>query len=165
MSETEYPDRPKPISPSLLNSCEYGTVISNTLIETQYGISEDDPNFSLAQMKFKTRLETILGRDYNMPCTICIKDGMVKILTHAEASEYHKNRFNTSILKMGRSFYKNRQVNSSEFEKANQKEHERNLEIQGKVLQSVVQVHPDIKLEAHKRKTPLPLFDESDNRQ
>ena len=39
------------------------------------------------------------------------------------------------------------------------KEHNRNLEIQGKVLQSVMEAHPDIKLEAHRRKTPLPLFD------
>jgi hypothetical protein len=157
MEESGHPVRPKEI-PMDLDTCEYGMEIDNTIIEELYDISEDDPNFSLAQMRFKYRLELLLERDHNMPCTVCVRNGILKILTHEEASEYHKHKFDVSILKMMHSFYKNRQVDVSEFENIMKKEHNRTLEIQSKVLQSVVNTHPDIKLEAHKRKTPLPLF-------
>ena len=156
------PNRPKEI-PMDLNECRYGMEIDNSIIERLYDITQDDPQFSLVQMKFKYRLEMLLEKDYGMPCTICVKDGQLRILTHEEASEYHKHRFDVSILKMMQSFYKNRQVDTSEFERPQEKEHNRTLEIQSKVLQSVVQSHPDIKLEAHKRKTPLPLFNESNH--
>lgn len=152
-----FPSRPREI-PMDLSACEYGMSIDNVIVEELYDVTEDDPLFSLAQMRLKQRLEMILERDYNMPCTVCIRDGQLKILTHEEASEYHKHRFDVSILKMMQSFYKNRQVDTSEFEKPMRKDHDRTLEIQGRVLQSVVDAHPDIKLEAHKRKTPLPLF-------
>jgi len=153
------PNRPKPI-PMDLAECEYGMTIENALVEELYDIDEDDPNFSLARMKFKQRLEDILENEFGMPCTICVRDGILKILTHEEASEYHKHRFNLCILKMMQSFHKNRQVLTEDFEKPLMEEHSRTLEVQSKVLQSVVKTHPDIKLAAHKRKTPLPLFNE-----
>ena len=154
-----YPNRPKTI-PMDLGACEYGMLIDNKIVEDLYGISEDDPNFSLAQMRLKYRLELLLEKEHDMPCTVCIRDGQLKILTHEEASEYHKQRFDVSILKMMHSFYKNRQVDVSDFDKVFKKEHNRTLEIQGRVLQSVIDSHPNIKLKAHERKTPLPLFKE-----
>jgi hypothetical protein len=151
------PVRPRPI-PIDLNACRYGMTIDNKIVEECTGVSQDDPNFHLAQMKLRYRLEHILEHEVGMPCTICIKDGVLRILTHEEASEYHRNRFDVCILKMMHSFYKNRQVLTAEFDKELRKTHNRTLEIQGKVLQSVIEIHPGIKLRAHERKTPLPTL-------
>jgi len=153
----DHPIRPKPL-PIDLDKCHYGMIINNSLVVKCTGVPEDDPNFSLAQMKFKARLEFVLESEVGMPCTICIRDGVLKILTHEEASEYHRNRFNLCILKMMQSFYKNRQVSVEEFDKETASTHNRTLEIQSKVLQATIKAHPDIKLQAYQRKTPLPVF-------
>jgi hypothetical protein len=147
-----------------LDKFHYGMKIPNSLVETVFGISKDDKNFHLKQFCFGQSLEEELDKN-GMPCTVCIKDGELTILTHEEAAEYNPKRFRQQCNGLRRSHFRTLKVNSSELSSdETRKRLDRSVYEQSKILQAVESVRAEIILEPVERKSP-PMLTSSSNKE
>jgi len=139
--------------PMDFSSCDFGQIIPNSVIEEYYGVKEEDEDFKFKQIRFMQLLDAELkARD--MYATICIREGQIKILTHEEASEYNRKRFNCHVAGLARTHEKNMHVAANELEEETREEHNRTVMFQSKVLQAVLRTKAEFRLEATARKTP-----------
>jgi len=131
----------------------YGDVVPNSVLEEFYGMSEDDERFRFKQIQFIHLLDSEL-RSRGKVCTICTKDGQIRILTHEEAAEYNRKKFNCHITGMARSHEKNMHVDRDCLDSNQLDSHDHTIMFQSKILQSMRNVRAEIQIEATKRKTP-----------
>jgi len=132
---------------------DYGDVVPNSILEEFYGVSEDDERFRFKQIQFIHYLDSEL-RSRGKVCTICTKDGQIRILTHEEAAEYNRKKFNCHISGMARSHEKNMNVDRDYLTTNQLDKHDHTVMFQSKILQSILNVRSEIQLETTKRKTP-----------
>jgi len=85
---------------------DYGDTVPNSVLEEFYNTPEDDDSFRFKQIQFIQYLDREL-RSRGKVCTICVRDGQIRILTHEEAAEYNRRKFNCHISGMAKSHEKN----------------------------------------------------------
>jgi hypothetical protein len=135
------------------SALDYGDVIPNEVLVDYYGISEDDEGFRFKQIDFIQLVDSEL-RSRGIIATICVRDSQIKILTHEEAAEYNRRRFNCHVAGMARVHEKNMHVSSQELSKENRDIHTKTVMFQSKALQAVLKTKSEFHLESVKRKAP-----------
>lgn len=131
----------------------YGDTVPNSVIEEFYNVSQEDESFRFKQIQFLQLLDRekrIRGEVH----TICVRDGIIKILTPEEAADYNRKRFVSHVSGLARSHEKNIHVEREYLTIDQQDKHDRTIMFQSKVLQSVMNVKKEFQIEAAGRKTP-----------
>lgn len=135
------------------DALDYGSVIPNEILEDYYGVSQEDENFRFKQIDFIYLIDTQL-RTRGMIATICVQNGQIKILTHEEAAEYNRRKFNCHVAGMARTHEKNMHVVATELCKETRDAHTKTVMFQSKALQAVLRTKAEFQVESVKRKTP-----------
>lgn len=139
--------------PMDFDSLDYGSVIPNNVIEDYYGVRVDEESFRFKQIKFIQLVDKEL-RSRGMIATICVRNGQIKILTHQEAAEYNRKRFNCHIAGMARVHEKNMHVVAQELDKNTRDFHTKTVMFQSRALQAVLQTKGEFQLQSSQRKSP-----------
>jgi hypothetical protein len=136
------------------DALDYGSIISNDILEDYYGIPIDDEGFRFKQIDFIQLVDSKL-RSRGMIATICVRNSQIKILTHEEAAEYNRKRFNCHVAGMARVHEKNLHVCSQDLSRESRDSHTKTVMFQSKALQAVLKTKSEFQLEPVKRKTPV----------
>jgi len=131
----------------------YGDAVPNSVLEEFYNMSEEDERFRFKQIQFIHYLDSEL-RSRGKVCTICTRDGQIRILTHEEAAEYNRKKFNCHISGMARNHEKNMNVDRDCLSENQADKHDHTVMFQSKILQSILEVRANVQIETIKRKTP-----------
>lgn len=132
---------------------DYGDTVPNSVLVDYYGVPEEDENFKFKQIQFVQFIDREL-RSRGKVCTICIRDGQIRILTHEEAAIYNRKKFNCHISGMAKTHEKNIHVEREYLTFNEQEKHDRTVMFQSKVLQSVLSTRAEFQLQMAERKTP-----------
>lgn len=141
------------IPQDLLSFCDYGKIIPNSIVCDIFDTDEEDPQFPFQQLKFAMYLENRLEEE--MPCTICIRDGQLYILTHEEAATHNPRMFGRHCNSLKRSHYRTLKVDPYELESdESRKQLKENIHLQSKILQSIDDIKEEFILQPYESKTP-----------
>jgi hypothetical protein len=132
---------------------DYGDSVPNSVLEDFYNVSEDDESFRFKQIQFIQQLDREL-RSRGKVCTICVREGQVTILTHEEAAEYNRKRFNCHISGMAKTHEKNIHVDRDCLTNSELDKHDDTVMFQSRILQSILNVRAEHQIEMVERKTP-----------
>jgi len=139
--------------PMDFNTLDYGSTIPNEVVEEFFGVPADDDSFRFKQIKFIYMVDMAL-RSRGMVATICVRNGTIKVLTHEEAAEYNRKRFNCHVSGMARVHEKNMHVAATELSKETRDVHTKTVMFQSKALQAVLRTKSEFQLETVSRKAP-----------
>jgi len=132
---------------------DYGDTVPNCVLEEFYGVPEDDERFRFSQIQFIQYMDREL-RSRGKVCNICVREGQIRILTHEEAAEYNRKRFNCHISGMARTHEKNMNVDRDFLTNNQQEKHDHTVIFQSKILQSILNVRAEHQISMVERKTP-----------
>jgi len=135
------------------DTLDYGSVIPNEIVEDYFGISSDDDGFRFKLINFIYIVDTEL-RSRGIIATICVRNGQIKVLTHEEAAEYNRKRFNCHVAGMARVHEKNMHVAATELSKETRDSHTKTVMFQSKALQAVLRTKAEFQLDSVQRKAP-----------
>ena len=139
--------------PMDFSTLDYGSTIPNEIVEEFFGVTVDDDGFRFKQIKFIYMVDMAL-RGRGMVATICVRNGVIKVLTHEEAAEYNRKRFNCHVAGMARVHEKNMHVAAKELSKETRDVHTKTVMFQSKALQGVLRTRAEFQLETVSRKAP-----------
>lgn len=119
------------------------------LVHREYGTKEYD----MALIQLVQAIDKDLERD-GCVYTLCTVKGAIHILDDEEAVSYNMRRNNQHIRGIARSLHKQRGVDKTRLAPEVKRAHERNVDLQSRILQAIYRTRREFKAEEHKRKTP-----------
>lgn len=135
------------------DSLNKGDIIPVNRVEQIVGKKQDDPMYQFALLKFTDRIQREL-QDRGQWWTVRTEKGAVKILTDTEAVSYnHAEQVRARSAQLRR-FALQQAVDVTQLDNESRKEHERNLEVDGKHVQALLGVREQFRLSASKRSVP-----------
>ena len=114
---------------------------------------EDEKHFRLAALVLKDRI-TKNCRERGKLFTVVILKGRIRILTDEEAAIYNPRQFRHGFRRQLRALRRLTEVNPEGLSQQQQKDHERNLLVCGKMVQAARSARATINAIPHKRTTP-----------
>ena len=113
----------------------------------------DDKRFRLAAMALKTRVIRE-SRDRGKLFTVAIIKNRIRILTDEEAAIYNPRQFKHGFRHQLRALKRLTEVDASNLSDQQQRDHERNLLVCGKMVQAARSARAQIAAIAHQRSVP-----------
>lgn len=114
---------------------------------------EQEKQFRFAAMSLKDRIVKEC-RDRGKLFTVIITKMRIRILTDEEAALYNPRQFKQGFRRQVRSLRRLTEVNTSSLSEQQQKDHERNLLVFGKMLQAARSARAKVQAVAHQRTIP-----------
>lgn len=134
-----------------------GDYVSPEFLEGLTGFLRYTQDYSLAVMGIRDDLERRLKAIGN-PVTIKQEDKGLRLLTDSEAAEYNAQRGDTLLRQMGRAHERNLAVDSNNLSTEEDRQHLRNLQVQGTILSAAKKIKRQFRLRPFERRTPgLPV--------
>ena len=130
-----------------------GSVISVETVEVMVGVEFGTIEYGFALLKLKEDIDSHLCRKGDVFTLCCVK-GAIHILTDEEASAYNAKSSEQSVRKMRRVYTRGQAVDKRNLDTSTRKVHERNLDLQGRILGEIDRVQEEFLLEETTRQTP-----------
>lgn len=135
------------------DTIEKGSNVSPEAIEHAYGLRRTDPKYRLKQLDLRDRIVDELAVR-GLRVTVKLVGDSLRVLTDEEAARYNPDMFDRSIRGAARAHQRNTHVDPSQLTEEQRARHERNLEVQGKMLQGVRSARRSAVLTPARRRTP-----------
>jgi hypothetical protein len=140
------------------DALQKGTTVNATqcadIIYKIHGLIPQHRLYQVRLMELANRIEKEL-RERGRPVTTRIKAGAVEIVTDAQAVGLNGRRFKTGLRRSFRAHRRTVEVDARQLDSETARQHARQIEVQGKVLASVVSTRCKLALRVNERKTPL----------
>lgn len=130
-----------------------GDVISVARLEQILGVARTHQRFAFKVLRLKRRIERELMKLGNR-FTLAVVKGDLRVLTDPEAAAYTHVEQEHARRRERRRFVQQVAVDVTNLDEDQRKQHERNLEIDGRYIQAQGSVRKLIRLEAVKRSVP-----------
>lgn len=130
-----------------------GSIIPAETLERITQKKRDSADYALAVLNLKERVEQELF-DRNKHWTLRIHKGEIKVLTDAEAAVHNHAEQVRARRAMHRRYALQLSVDVSRLEDDQRKQHDRNVELDGKYIQAMQDVRKRMLPTAHKRNVP-----------
>lgn len=135
------------------DALQKGDVIPSDLLERVTNTNRESAEYAFAVLKMKDRIEREL-HDRNRDWTLRIHKGEIKVLTDPEAATFNHAEQVRARAAMMRRFLLALAVDVSLLDEDQRKQHERNVEVDGKYIQSMRDVRKQLACKGHQRNTP-----------
>lgn len=135
------------------DSLNKGDIIPVERCEEITGKRQGDSRYDLALLDLKDRIQGEL-HDRDKFWTLRTEKGAIKVLTDAEAYTYNHAEQVRARSAQVRRFALQSAVDVDKLSPDQRKEHERNVEVDGKYLQAMQGVRSQLRLSANKRNVP-----------
>jgi len=130
-----------------------GSVVPVETVETMMGVKYNTVDYAFALLKLKEEIVNHLLRK-GPEHTVCCVKGAIHVLTDEEAVAYNAVASEQAIRKMGRAHIRGQAVVRRNLDASTRKVHERNLDLQGRILGEIERVQEEFLIEETTRKTP-----------
>jgi hypothetical protein len=131
-----------------------GTVIPAAEVERCLGLSRTHKAYSMAALGLRGAIESHFAAD-GLTVTVIQRSDDLVILTDREAAEYNRERFRQHVRGLRRSHRRAAGVDPVPLTEQERRDHDRALEIQGRILLAVAAVRREITPRPHERRTPI----------
>jgi hypothetical protein len=131
-----------------------GTVIPAAEVERCLGLPRTHRAYSMAALGLRAAIESHFAVD-GVTVTVIQRSDDLVILTDREAAEYNRERFKQHVRGMRRSHRRAAGVNPVPLTEQERRDHDRALEVQGRILLAVAAVRREIAPKPHERRTPI----------
>lgn len=130
-----------------------GDIIPTSTLQRITGKHPDSADYAFAVLKLKERIEKEL-RDRSKDWTLRIHKGEIKVLTDPEAATFNHAEQVRARAAMTRRFALSLAVDVTQLDHEQRKQHERNVEVDGKYIQALRDVRKQLAFKGHERTVP-----------
>lgn len=137
------------------STLEKGSVILPDVLEKITGTSRHDKRFGLACLPVRTAILAYFERERNVRVRLSMRGDALHVLTDLEMDDESHGAFRRKLRGLERDHDDALAVNVQDFNRMEKRRHERRLEIQSKIVSSILASKAELALKPAQRKTPL----------
>lgn len=138
-------------------SLNKGDSIPPEKLEEITGCNRGTTDYQFAVLALQQRIMDEL-EDRGKPATVAFKRNVLRVLTDSEALEHNAKSYSSHIKGLRRDFGRMMNIETANLSDREKVRYEREIEIEGKVLQSIDKTRKQFRISAHKRDTPVPAI-------